>query len=172
MKTSTRVVVLGALVTSAVEGFAPTPHTTASTSSSSSSALHFFGGGTGAKDLDEEWERQQELLKLRRASPEEREKCFKSVDDRRIKATEEQIDKWAWQKKQYAKGEDPSSSSGDSGSGTTKKTVETTSSSTTSNHNNDYVVVDTSNGGAATMEEECNDELFLRLRSEALQVVE
>ncbi|KAL7440580.1 hypothetical protein ACHAXM_008010 [Skeletonema potamos] len=110
MKTSTRVAVLGALATAAVvEGFAPAPQTatTTSTSSSSSSALHFFGGGTGAKDLDEEWERQQELLKLRRASPEDREKYFKSVDDRRIKATEEQIDKWAWQKKQYAKGEDP-----------------------------------------------------------------
>lgn len=65
-----------------------------------------------------------------------------------------------------------SSSSGDSGSGTTKKTVET-SSSITSN-NNDYAVVDTSNGGrAAAVEAECsNDELFLRLRSEALQVVE
>jgi|EP00970_Alexandrium_tamarense_P004307 hypothetical protein len=29
------------------------------------------------------------------------------VEDRRIKATEEQVDKWAWQKKQYAKGDDP-----------------------------------------------------------------
>jgi hypothetical protein len=28
------------------------------------------------------------------------------VEDRRIKATEDQIDKWAWQKKQYGKGED------------------------------------------------------------------
>ena len=114
MKTSTRVALLGGAAalaaTAVVEGFAPAPrHTTmtSTTPSSSSSALHFFGGGSGAKDLDEEWERQQELLKLRQASPEDREKYFKSVDDRRIKATEEQIDKWAWQKKQYAKGEDP-----------------------------------------------------------------
>lgn len=114
MKTSTRVALLGGAAalaaTAVVEGFAPAPrHTTMTytTPSSSSSALHFFGGGSGAKDLDEEWERQQELLKLRQASPEDREKYFKSVDDRRIKATEEQIDKWAWQKKQYAKGEDP-----------------------------------------------------------------
>lgn len=69
--------------------------------------MYFFGGGSGAKDLDEEWERQQELLKLRQASPAERERYFKSVEDRRIAATSDQIDKWAWQKKDYGKGEDP-----------------------------------------------------------------
>ena len=46
-------------------------------------------------------------MRLRQASPEERAKYFQSVEDRRIKATEEQIEKWAWQKKQYGKGEDP-----------------------------------------------------------------
>eukprot|EP00984_Skeletonema_dohrnii_P026465 scaffold15831_cov78-Skeletonema_dohrnii-CCMP3373.AAC.2 len=56
------------------------------------------------------------------------------------------------------------SASSDGSSGTTKKTVET---------NNDYVVVDTSNGGgAAMMEEDRGDELFLRLRREALEVAE
>ncbi len=110
MKTSTTVALLGgaALATIAVvEGFAPSSSHHTTTTTSTSTALHFFGGGSGAKDLDEEWERQQELLKLRQASPEDREKYFKSVDDRRIKATQEQVDKWAWQKKQYAKGEDP-----------------------------------------------------------------
>lgn len=29
------------------------------------------------------------------------------MEDRRVDATKDQIDKWAWQKKQYAKGEDP-----------------------------------------------------------------
>ena len=102
MKTSTTVALLGgALATVAIEGFVPASTTTPTTTSTS--ALHFFGGGSGAKDLDEEWERQQELLKLRQASPEDREKYFKAVDDRRIKATQEQVDKWAWQKKQYAK---------------------------------------------------------------------
>ena len=57
------------------------------------------------KELDEQWEAQQELLRLRQASPVEREKYFKSVEDRRI--TEEQIDKWAWQRKECARGEDP-----------------------------------------------------------------
>jgi len=92
-----------------VEGFSVAPcHIMSATKvSSSSTRLHFFKGGSGAKDLDEEWERQQELLRLRQASPEERAKYFQSVEDRRIKATEEQIEKWAWQKKQYGKGEDP-----------------------------------------------------------------
>jgi hypothetical protein len=93
----------------AADGFLLSPHHPRPSPSSAPalSRLHFFKGGSGAKDLDEEWERQQELLRLRQASPKEREAYFKSVEDRRIKATEEQIDKWAWQKKQYAKGEDP-----------------------------------------------------------------
>lgn len=104
MKVSTKLALYGVIVSVGVEAFAPP---TPNTCSSSTTALSFFGGGSGAKDLDEEWERQQELLKLRQASPEDREKYFKSVEERRIKATEEQIDKWAWQKKQYGKGEDP-----------------------------------------------------------------
>jgi hypothetical protein len=89
----------------------PTTTTTTTTTTTAStrrtSTLYFFGGGSGAKDLDEEWDRQQELLKLRQASPSERDKYFKSVEERRIAATTEQIDKWAWQTKQYGKGEDP-----------------------------------------------------------------
>lgn len=100
MKISASKIALCSVAVSSVEAFAP-PGTT------SSSALNFFGGGTGAKDLDEEWERQQELLKFRQASSEEREKYFEAVDERRAKATEEQTEKWAWQKKQYGKGEDP-----------------------------------------------------------------
>ncbi|KAL7514318.1 hypothetical protein ACHAXN_011488, partial [Cyclotella atomus] len=64
-------------------------------------------GGSGAKDLDAEWEAQQELLKLRNAPASEREKYFEKVEERRVKATKDQVDKWAWQKKQYGKGEDP-----------------------------------------------------------------
>eukprot|EP00571_Detonula_confervacea_P006585 CAMPEP_0172330618 /NCGR_PEP_ID=MMETSP1058-20130122/61493_1 /TAXON_ID=83371 /ORGANISM="Detonula confervacea, Strain CCMP 353" /LENGTH=304 /DNA_ID=CAMNT_0013047839 /DNA_START=57 /DNA_END=974 /DNA_ORIENTATION=- len=113
MKIATKIVLCGVVASAAVvEGFAPSSATNSvqlqqSSSSSGSSALYWFGGGSGAKDLDEEWERQQEVLKFRNASPEAREKYFKSVEDRRIEATEEQIDKWAWQTKKYAKGEDP-----------------------------------------------------------------
>jgi hypothetical protein len=85
----------------AVSAFAPAK------SAGPSSSLNFFKGGSGARDLDAEWEAQQELLKLRKASPEDREKYFNSVEERRVKATKEQVDKWAWQKKQYGKGEDP-----------------------------------------------------------------
>ena len=57
-----------------------------------------------------------------------------------------------------------STSDVDSFSGTTKNTIES--------NNNDFVVVDTNNGGEAALEDECDDELFLRLRREALQVAE
>lgn len=88
--------------------FAPGgPSTLKATPSASSTSLDFFGKGSGADDLDEQWEAQQELLKLRRASEEDREAYFKKVDKRRADATKEQVDKWAWQTKQYKKGEDP-----------------------------------------------------------------
>ncbi|KAL9185763.1 hypothetical protein ACHAXT_003540 [Thalassiosira profunda] len=109
MKIAARLALCGALAGSA-DAFAPSSATTGSgtvAAAPSSSRLHFFGGGSGAKDLDEEWERQQELLRLRQAPEAEREKYFKAVDDRRANATKDQIDKWAWQKKQYKKGEDP-----------------------------------------------------------------
>ncbi len=117
MKIATKIALCGTVAAAAttVEGFAPLSSSSSSSpvqlrkgqSAPSSSRLCFFKGGSGAKDLDEQWEAQQELLRLRQASPAEREKYFKSVEDRRIKATEDQIDKWAWQKRQYAKGEDP-----------------------------------------------------------------
>ena len=120
MNIAKKIALCGAVAAAAttVEGFAPLSSSpvqlrkwqsapSSSSASSSSSALRFFGGGSGAKDLDEQWEAQQELLRLRQASPAERERYFKSVEDRRIAATEEQIDKWAWQRREYARGEDP-----------------------------------------------------------------
>jgi len=46
------------------------------------------------------------MLKFRNSGANERDKYFQSVEDRRAKATKDQVDKWAWQKKQYKKGED------------------------------------------------------------------
>jgi len=46
------------------------------------------------------------MLKFRNSGADERDKYFQSVEDRRAKATKDQVDKWAWQKKQYKKGED------------------------------------------------------------------
>ena len=48
-----------------------------------------------------------QLLKLRRASGSERKKYFDGIEKRREAASEEQEQKWGWQKKQYKKGEDP-----------------------------------------------------------------
>lgn len=114
MNIAKKIALCGAVAAAAttVEGFAPLSSSPVQlrkwqSAPSSSSALRFFGGGSGAKDLDEQWEAQQELLRLRQASPAERERYFKSVEDRRIAATEEQIDKWAWQRREYARGEDP-----------------------------------------------------------------
>jgi len=97
-------IVLCSIAASGVNAFAPITNAARCTPPS---ALFFFKGGSGAKDLDEEWERQQELLRLRQAPPEVRDKYFQEVEERRMKATQEQVDKWGWQKKQYAKGEDP-----------------------------------------------------------------
>ena len=69
----------------------------------------WLGGGTGAnkKSLDEEWEKQQEILANRRKSPKERKAYFDNVEKRREEATKKQQDMWGWQTKQYKKGEDP-----------------------------------------------------------------
>eukprot|EP00978_Attheya_sp_CCMP212_P017884 scaffold48195_cov24-Attheya_sp.AAC.1 len=82
----------------------------------------FRAGGSGIDRLDEEyatleaytscwltrrWEKQQEILKLRRASSSDREKYFTNIEERRSQATKEQNDNWAWQTKTYKKGEDP-----------------------------------------------------------------
>lgn len=64
-------------------------------------------GGSNRDDLDEQWERQQELLRLRRAPSQERDQYFNKIEKRRQKASQEQRNKWAWQTKKYGKGEDP-----------------------------------------------------------------
>jgi hypothetical protein len=88
--------------------------TTHSSNCKSSTALYglfdkFTAGGSGnsKESLDEEWKKQQEILKFRRSSSEDRAKYFEGVEKRRADATKEQVDKWAWQTKQYKKGEDP-----------------------------------------------------------------
>lgn len=67
----------------------------------------FTAGGSGKDRLDEEWEKQQELLKLRRASKGERDAYFRQIEERRQRATDDYKDKWGWQTKSYKKGEDP-----------------------------------------------------------------
>uniref|UniRef100_A0A7S2YIJ8 Uncharacterized protein n=1 Tax=Entomoneis paludosa TaxID=265537 RepID=A0A7S2YIJ8_9STRA len=93
------------LVVASASGAAAFAPIAASTRSSTS--LHFFGGGSGADRLDEEWEKQQEILRNRRAPQAERDAYFEKIEERRAAASKEQQDKWAWQTKKYAKGEDP-----------------------------------------------------------------
>jgi len=64
-------------------------------------------GGSGKDRLDEEWEKQQEILANRRKPQKERNAYFASVEKRRAEASKKQDDMWAWQKKSYKKGEDP-----------------------------------------------------------------
>jgi hypothetical protein len=64
-------------------------------------------GGSGKDRLDEEWEKQQEILAERRKPKAERDKYFEKVEQRRQQASAKQKDMWAWQTKSYSKGEDP-----------------------------------------------------------------
>lgn len=67
----------------------------------------FRGAGSGKDRLDEEWEKQQEILRQRRAPKAERDKYFADIEKRRVEASKKQKDMWAWQTKNYKKGEDP-----------------------------------------------------------------
>ena len=106
MKVAAAVALLASWVAS---GFSTRPTTT-----TSSTILHmglFDGswgaGGSGKDRLDEEWEKQQEILANRRKPQAERNEYFAKIEARRNKASEEQRDMWAWQTKTYKKGEDP-----------------------------------------------------------------
>jgi len=67
----------------------------------------FKTGGSGRDQLDEEWEKQQEILKFRNSSQGNREKYFEDLDQRRQETSKKQDEMWAWQRKKYKKGEDP-----------------------------------------------------------------
>jgi hypothetical protein len=93
-----------------VNAFTMSPHVT---QQSTTTALHMgwfdniSAGGSGKDELDDQWEQQQAMLKLRRKPQAERQKYFASVEERREKASKDFKDKWAWQTAKYGKGEDP-----------------------------------------------------------------
>ena len=66
-----------------------------------------FGSGASKEALDEQWEAQQEILRNRRKPAAERSEYFKKIEKRREEASKKQNEMWDWQKKSYAKGEDP-----------------------------------------------------------------
>jgi hypothetical protein len=95
--------ILLASTAAATTAFVTTPST-----SPSCVVLHgWFGGGSGKDRLDEEWEKQQAILKQRRAPKAERDAYFENIEKRRAEATKKQQEMWGWQSKQYGKGEDP-----------------------------------------------------------------
>lgn len=67
----------------------------------------FSAFGSGKDRLDEEWEKQQEILRNRRKPRAERDAYFAKVEKQRAEASKKQNDMWAWQTKTYKKGEDP-----------------------------------------------------------------
>ena len=88
------------------------PSSAAAPASSSSSLYGLFdknwqAQGSGKDRLDEQWEQQQEILKARRLPKAQRDLYFKKIEERREKASQDFKTKWAWQTKNYGKGEDP-----------------------------------------------------------------
>ena len=96
------------LVVTTVNGFAP-PHQAAVLETKLKMGLfdNFKTGGSGRDRLDEEWEKQQEILAARRAPKDQRDNYFKKIEQRREAASKEREEKWGWQTKSYGKGEDP-----------------------------------------------------------------
>eukprot|EP00526_Cylindrotheca_closterium_P020830 CAMPEP_0113640818 /NCGR_PEP_ID=MMETSP0017_2-20120614/21424_1 /TAXON_ID=2856 /ORGANISM="Cylindrotheca closterium" /LENGTH=212 /DNA_ID=CAMNT_0000552121 /DNA_START=54 /DNA_END=692 /DNA_ORIENTATION=- /assembly_acc=CAM_ASM_000147 len=96
------------LLVASTNGFAPQA-SSSSTSTELSMGLfdNFKTGGSGRDRLDDEWEKQQEILAGRRAPKSQRDAYFKSIEKRREEASKERDDKWGWQTKNYKKGEDP-----------------------------------------------------------------
>lgn len=85
---------------------------TSSSSTCSSTSLQglfdsWSAGGSGKDRLDEEWQKQQEILANRRKPKSERDAYFRKVEETRKAASKKQEDMWGWQTKTYKKGEDP-----------------------------------------------------------------
>ena len=64
------------------------------------------GGTANQDDLDEQWQRQQEILANRR-DPTKKKAYFDKVEENRKEASRKQSEMWAWQTKKYGNGEDP-----------------------------------------------------------------
>ena len=109
------VLVVASLALGAVNGFQSTQMPSRVHGVEASTVLHMGlfdkwtagGSGNSKAALDEQWERQQEILRNRRKPQEERNKYFEQVEARRKEASLKQQDMWSWQTKTYGKGEDP-----------------------------------------------------------------
>ena len=108
---TTALVIASAMTTSQAFMMMPSYGTMSRSSSTSRLEMGFFdnfrGAGSGKDQLDEQWEVQQQILEARRKPKSERDAYFKKVEERRVAESKKQQEMWAWQTKQYGKGEDP-----------------------------------------------------------------
>lgn len=106
-------IILSVALASTCEAFAPSSGSVQVIGKSSTALNGLFdgfktgGSGNSKESLDEQWEAQQRMLKLRKGSTEEKSKYFEAIEKRRIEASKKQKDMWSWQTKSYGKGEDP-----------------------------------------------------------------
>ena len=115
MVKTTALLIAIAGVSNNVSAFVPSSTSSTTTSSRvTSTTTQLFGlfdgfkaGGSGRDRLDEEWEKQQQILADRRKPKSERDKYFQKVEERRMEASRKQNEMWSWQTKTYGKGEDP-----------------------------------------------------------------
>jgi predicted ribosome quality control (RQC) complex YloA/Tae2 family protein len=104
MKVATGALMIVGLAASA-SGFTTTTtlpiSSSTSTTTKTTTALNmglfdaWSAGGSGKDRLDEEWEKQQEILANRRKPQSERNEYFAKIEKRRQKASEEQSDMWS-----------------------------------------------------------------------------
>jgi hypothetical protein len=106
MKVATTAMMIVGLAASSASAFTVTTTTPHQTSLSTKTALNmglfdgkafgqFSSGGSGKDRLDEEWEKQQEILANRRKPQSERNEYFAKIEKRRAQASKEQSDMWS-----------------------------------------------------------------------------
>jgi Spy/CpxP family protein refolding chaperone len=108
MKVATGALMMVAGLAARASAFSTTPQhasSSMSTATSTTTALNmglfdgkafgqFASGGSGKDRLDEEWEKQQEILANRRKPQSERNEYFAKIEKRRAEASKEQNDMW------------------------------------------------------------------------------
>lgn len=99
------------LLVASTTGFTSPSHTVRSAPSTDLFGLfdgwNAGGSGNSKESLDEQWEAQQRMLKMRQGSTEERKKYFEEIEERRLSESKKEDEMWSWQSKNYKKGQDP-----------------------------------------------------------------
>jgi len=105
MKIAARILIAGTITSASA--FVPAARTQSTETALQGLFDSWRAGGTASQDdLDEQWQRQQEILANRR-DPNKKKAYFDKVEDDRKEASRKQSEMWSWQTKKYGKGEDP-----------------------------------------------------------------